>query len=143
MQPALRPTPCPTQVYEFLGESVVWIVITVGGCLMLRSLSIRLYQEGASACMHASTHVCMQRGAACPCMHACTPIQTCACTRAVVAFSPTVGAALHNALVGVVGSILGAALGILIIALVAVLATSFSYQDHPVEMVGPRLSARP
>jgi hypothetical protein len=57
--------------------------------------------------------------------------------RAVVAFSPTVGAALHNALIGVVGSILGAGLGILIIALVAALASSFSYADHPVEMVGP------
>ena len=45
------------------------------------------------------------------------------------------GAALHNAFVGVAGSVLGAAIGILIIALVTALNSGFSYQQHPVQMV--------
>lgn len=94
------------------------------------------------ACMHgpipgaAAAHACSR--APCTCMHnpVLTSQPTHAAHAAVVAFSPTVGAALHNALIGILGSILGAGLGILIIALVAALATDFSYQDHPVQMVG-------
>ena len=55
----------------------------------------------------------------------------------MVAFSPTVGAALNSAGVGLLGSILGAALGLLIIVLVAALAAGFSYEAHPVTMVTP------
>ena len=65
----------------------------------------------------------------------CLDVGVCWCPCPVVAFSPTVGAALNSAGVGVLGSILGAALGLLIIVLVTALAAGFSFQAHPVTMV--------
>lgn len=55
---------------------------------------------------------------------------------AVVAFSPNVGSALNSAVIGIVGSILGGALGMMIIALISALAMGFDYEEHSVTMVG-------
>lgn len=54
---------------------------------------------------------------------------------AVVAFSPNVGSALSNAVIGLLGSIVGGALGMMIIALISGLALGYSYETHPVTMV--------
>lgn len=105
------------EVYDFLGENVVWIVITVG-----------VSHKPATHAWDVHVHV--------PYVNLSLQQYPCA----VVAFSPTVGAALNSAGVGVLGSILGAALGLLIIVLVAALAAGFSYQSHPVTMVGTRAS---
>lgn len=53
----------------------------------------------------------------------------------MVAFSPNVGSALNSAIVGLLGSVLGGALGMLIISLISGLALGYSYQTHPVAMV--------
>ncbi|EIE25087.1 hypothetical protein COCSUDRAFT_65088 [Coccomyxa subellipsoidea C-169] len=52
----------------------------------------------------------------------------------VVAFSPNVGSALSNAVIGLLGSIVGGALGMMIIALISGLALGYSYETHPVTM---------
>ncbi len=53
-----------------------------------------------------------------------------------MAFSPNVGSALNSAVIGIVGSILGGALGMMIIALISALAMGFDYEQHSVTMVG-------
>lgn len=62
-------------------------------------------------------------------------MQTGVVSHAVVAFSPNVGLALNRAVIGLAGSLVGGALGILVIALVSALAMGFSYEDHPVTLV--------
>lgn len=52
-----------------------------------------------------------------------------------MAFSPNVGSALKSAVVGLVGSIVGGAFGILVIALISALALGFNYDQHPIPMV--------
>ena len=54
---------------------------------------------------------------------------------AVVAFSNNLGATFQRALLAIAGSVVGAALGILIIALLSGLATGFSFDNHPKTMV--------
>ncbi len=53
----------------------------------------------------------------------------------MVAFSNNLGATFQSALLAIVGSIVGAALGILIIALLSGLAMGFSFENHPKTMV--------
>ena len=54
---------------------------------------------------------------------------------AVVAFGNNLGATVQSALLAIVGSVVGAALGILIIALLSGLAMGFSFDNHPKTMV--------
>ena len=53
----------------------------------------------------------------------------------MVTFSKNLGSAFQSALLAIAGSVVGAALGILTIALLAGLSTGFSYTNHPVTMV--------
>ena len=54
---------------------------------------------------------------------------------AVVTFSRSIGSAFQSSLLAIAGSIVGAALGILIIALLSGLSLGFSFMDHPITMV--------
>lgn len=56
------------------------------------------------------------------------------CT-AVVAFGKNLGSAVQTALLAIAGSVVGAALGVLIIALLSGLSPGFSYSTHPITMV--------
>lgn len=53
----------------------------------------------------------------------------------MVTFSKNLGSAFQSALLAIGGSVVGAALGILTIALLSGLSTGFSYMNHPVTMV--------
>ena len=54
---------------------------------------------------------------------------------AVVTFSRSIGSAFQSSLLAIAGSIVGAALGILTIALVSEISLGFSFMDHPITMV--------
>lgn len=60
----------------------------------------------------------------------------------MVTFSKNLGSAFQSALQAIAGSVVGAALGILTIALLAGLSTGFSYMSHPVTMVRRCVSLR-
>ena len=53
----------------------------------------------------------------------------------MVTFSKNLGSAFQSALLAIGGSVVGAALGILTIALLSGLSTGFLYMNHPVTMV--------
>ena len=60
----------------------------------------------------------------------------------MVTFSKNLGSAFQSALLAIAGSVVGAALGIITIALLSGLSTGFSYVNHPVTMVRRCVSLR-
>ncbi len=53
----------------------------------------------------------------------------------MVAYSKNLGSAFQSAIMAIAGSVVGAALGIFIVALLSGLSLGFSYENHPLTMV--------